>query len=99
MSYDQFIKKMNVNKERKERGRLKWGKKETISKYLKKIAALTCVLILEAVSLTTCKRSNDSKSSDLSGEVVIAGSTLVQPLSEELAKEFMKEHGDIKVTQ
>lgn len=98
MSYDQFIKKMNVNKERKERGRLKWGKKETISKYLKKIAALTCVLILGAVSLTACGRSNDSKSSDLSGEVVIAGSTSVQPLSEELAKEFMKEHGDVKVT-
>ena len=50
------------------------------------------------ISLTACGRSNDSKSSDLSGEVVIAGSTSVQPLSEELAKEFMKEHGDVKVT-
>lgn len=58
---------------------------------LKKASVLVLVLALGITALTGCGGKQAS------GKVVIAGSTSVQPLSEELATAFMKANKDITV--
>lgn len=70
---------------------------------MKKILAITLVLSLMIGALTGCGSQNsaDSASSDqateITGTIVTAGSTSVQPLSEELAKGFMDANPGITV--
>ena len=60
---------------------------------IKKASVLALVLALGITALTGCGSNSGSTGS----KVVIAGSTSVQPLSEELATAFMKDNSDITV--
>lgn len=65
-------------------------------------AALAVVLVLMmAVAAVGCGQKQEppkeQKTNELSGTVQIAGSTSVQPLSEELAKEFMNKNPKVKI--
>lgn len=61
-------------------------------KMMKKALVLSLVLALGITALTGC--GNGEQTSD---KVVVAGSTSVQPLSEELAAAFMEANGDMTV--
>ncbi|MBZ4655260.1 MAG: phosphate binding protein [Peptococcaceae bacterium] len=68
-----------------------------------KVLSLMLVLIL-AFSVVGCGKKEEPKKdgaqgnpNELSGTVQIAGSTSVQPLSEELAKEFMNKNPKVKI--
>jgi len=66
---------------------------------MKKILAISLIMILSIGTFAGCgsKNSSSSENSDLTGTVVTAGSTSVQPLSEELAAVFMDENPGISV--
>lgn len=66
---------------------------------MKKILAISLIMILSLGTFAGCgsKSSSGSENSDLTGTVVTAGSTSVQPLSEELAAVFMDENPGISV--
>ena len=63
-------------------------------KMIKKALTLTLVLALGITALTGCGGGSGAQTS---GKVVIAGSTSVQPLSDELAKAFMDANSGITV--
>lgn len=69
-------------------------RKERIMKknMMKKALVLSLVLALGITGLTACGNGEQT-----SGKVVVAGSTSVQPLSEELAAAFMEANEDITV--
>jgi len=69
---------------------------------MKKIFALTLVLILALGAFTGCGAQNETpddsgEAAEVTGTVVTAGSTSVQPLSEELAAAFMDANPGITV--
>jgi len=65
---------------------------------MKKILLLGLTIILALGSLTACAAKTDAPAAEaLSGTVVIAGSTSVQPLSEELAAAFMAANPGVKI--
>lgn len=64
-----------------------------IKKRTKKILALGLALLMTAGIMAGC---NDKK--EEGGEIVIAGSTSVQPLSEALAEEYMKSNENVTIT-
>lgn len=66
---------------------------------MKKIASIAVVMILALGTLAGCggNAGDTGSGSETSGTVVIAGSTSVQPLSEELADVFMDENPGISV--
>lgn len=70
---------------------------------MKKILSLGLVLILGIIMLSGCGSNGETteeKETDeniLSGKIVIAGSTSVQPLSEELAAEFMEKYPEVDI--
>ena len=68
---------------------------------MKRIALITLVMILAAGALAGCGAKEESGDSgtgtEVTGNVVTAGSTSVQPLSEELAAVFMDENEGITV--
>jgi phosphate transport system substrate-binding protein len=65
---------------------------------MKKILLLGFTIILALGSLTACAAKTDAPAAEaLSGTVVIAGSTSVQPLSEELAAAFMAANPGVKI--
>lgn len=66
---------------------------------MKKILSITLVIILALGALAGCGAKDDKtgKANEISGSVVIAGSTSVQPLSEELAATFMDANPGISV--
>lgn len=77
---------------------MKKGKKKT----MKKILSITLVIILALGALAGCGAKDSSsgtgdKTSEVTGTVVTAGSTSVQPLSEELAAAFMDANSGITV--
>lgn len=65
-------------------------------KLTKKILAFGLVALLGAATLTGCGGSDDG--GDAGKEIVIAGSTSVQPLSEELAKTYMDANDGVTIT-
>ena len=78
--------------------KMKKGKKKT----MKKILSITLVIILALGALAGCGAKDSSsdtgeKKSEVTGTVVTAGSTSVQPLSEELAAAFMDANPGITV--
>ena len=65
---------------------------------MKKILFIGISLILALGSLTACASTSETSSADaLTGKVVIAGSTSVQPLSEELANAFTKANPGVTI--
>jgi phosphate transport system substrate-binding protein len=66
---------------------------------MKKILAITLLIILALGALAGCGKTVGSQDTDgkASGTVVTAGSTSVQPLSEELAAAFMDANQGITV--
>jgi phosphate transport system substrate-binding protein len=71
---------------------------------MKKILSIALVVLLALGAFTACGNGNDvapegdnGNGETLSGTVVIAGSTSVQPLSEELAAIFMDENPDVSI--
>ena len=69
---------------------------------MKKLLVLALVVALGSFGLTACGSSSNTGStggtdSGLSGTVVVAGSTSVQPLSEELAAAFMSKNPNVSV--
>lgn len=66
---------------------------------MKKIIALSLVLIMALVGFTSCGSNSDKevKDGELSGSLTIAGSTSVQPLSEILADNYMEDNPGVKV--
>ena len=66
---------------------------------MKKILSIALVIILALGALAGCgaKNSTTDTGSGTTGNVIIAGSTSVQPLSEELAAAFMDANPGIKV--
>jgi len=65
---------------------------------MKKILSITLVIILALGALAGCgAKDNTGDNGKVSGNVVIAGSTSVQPLSEELAAAFMDVNPGISV--
>lgn len=75
-----------------------WGKST-----MKKILSLALILMLGVTMLAGCGSKEEAKAEEktdenvLSGKVVIAGSTSVQPLSEELAAVFMEKYPEVSV--
>lgn len=65
-------------------------------KITRKILAFGLVALLGAATLTGCGGGSDS--ADETSEIVIAGSTSVQPLSEELAKTYMEANEGVTIT-
>lgn len=49
-------------------------------------------------SLSACGQQAPEQQASLSGDIKISGSTSVQPLAEELAQAFMKEHPQVSIT-
>lgn len=70
-----------------------------MKKGVKTIITVGLVAALSITALTGCgSSSKDSSSNDSkSGTVTIAGSTSVQPLSDYIAKNYMKSNSDVKV--
>ncbi|WP_027400082.1 phosphate ABC transporter substrate-binding protein [Anaerovorax odorimutans] len=67
---------------------------------MKKFLSITLIMLLAFATMAGCSaKGNDSEDtgSDVSGTVVTAGSTSVQPLSEELASAFMDSNPGITV--
>jgi len=64
---------------------------------MKKILIIGLTLALALGTLTACGAKTDPASTGLSGKVVVAGSTSVQPLSEELASAFMDINPDVSI--
>ena len=65
---------------------------------MKKILSITLVIILALGALAGCgAKDSAGDTGEISGSVVIAGSTSVQPLSEELAAAFMDANPGISV--
>lgn len=70
---------------------------------MKKIIAIGLIMVLSLFSLVGCGGGEEpatepeQEEAVLSGTVVIAGSTSVQPLSEELAAEFMNKNPEVSV--
>jgi len=66
---------------------------------MKKILSITLVIILALGALAGCgaKVGDPGTGNETAGTVVIAGSTSVQPLSEELAAAFMDANPGISV--
>lgn len=70
---------------------------------MKKIIAIGLIMLLSLFSLVGCGGGEEpatepeQEKAVLSGTVVIAGSTSVQPLSEELAAEFMNKNPEVSV--
>ena len=65
---------------------------------MKKILLIGLTLILALGTFTACASKTEAPASDaLSGKVIIAGSTSVQPLSEELANAFMSVNPGVTV--
>ncbi len=86
--YDRAVNKSYMSKDGQgpeKRGKMKRN-------MMKKASVLALVLALGITAMTGCGSSDTA-----SGKVVIAGSTSVQPLSEELATAFMKANSDITV--
>jgi len=86
--YDETVNKSYMSKDGQgpeKRGKMKRS-------MMKKASVLALVLALGVTAMTGCGSSDTA-----SGKVVIAGSTSVQPLSEELATAFMKANSDITI--
>ena len=86
--YDRAVNKSYMSKDGQgpeKRGKMKRN-------MMKKASVLALVLALGITAMTGCGSSDTE-----SGKVVIAGSTSVQPLSEELATAFMKANSDITI--
>lgn len=66
-------------------------------RFIKRMALLLVLLL--AVTAAACGRKETPKAApdELSGNIQIAGSTSVQPLSEELAKAFMEKNPKVKI--
>ncbi len=66
---------------------------------MKKIVSITLIIILALTALAGCggKAGDTGTGNEISGTVVTAGSTSVQPLSEELAAAFMDANPGISV--
>ncbi|MBU7005499.1 phosphate ABC transporter substrate-binding protein [Phosphitispora fastidiosa] len=65
-----------------------------------KIAAVMVLVVVTAVFAAGCGRSeqkDNENASDVSGTVKVAGSTSVQPLSEELVAAFEEQYSDVMV--
>jgi len=71
----------------------------SLKKNIKKITSLGLVGILSAGILVGCGNSNQGGStSDLTGTVIIDGSSTVFPITEGVAEEFNKENQGVNVT-
>lgn len=76
-----------------------------MKKSLIKTSVILCVFSIIALSVAGCAPNNNQKPTDisqkgdqeLSGSIQVAGSTSVQPLSEELAREFMNDNPKIRI--
>ncbi|QNO13505.1 phosphate ABC transporter substrate-binding protein [Alkalicella caledoniensis] len=68
-------------------------------KFFKKsrLLTITMSLVLGMALLTGCGSEDESPGETLSGTITMAGSTSVQPLSEELATAFMQIHKDARL--
>lgn len=86
--YDEIVNKRKSMKAGKCPKEGKTMNKKTIKKAL----ALSLVLAMGIIALTGCGGGQSE-----TAKVVVAGSTSVQPLSEELAAAFMEANGDITV--
>ena len=64
---------------------------------MKKILIIALTLSLALGTLTACGGKTEPEAGGLTGKVVVAGSTSVQPLSEELAAAFMDANPDVSV--
>lgn len=66
---------------------------------MRKILSSTLVLMLAVTLFTACgpKEEVPTEDASLSGKIVIAGSTSVQPLSDELSEAFSEKYPDISV--
>ncbi len=64
---------------------------------MKKILIIGLTLVLALGTLTACGAKTEPAANGLTGKVVIAGSTSVQPLSEELAAAFMEANKGVSV--
>ena len=64
---------------------------------MKKILIIGLTLALALGTLTACGTKTDPASTGMTGKVVVAGSTSVQPLSEELASAFMAINPDVSI--
>lgn len=70
---------------------------------MKKILSIGLILVLSLVLLVGCGggqepvADNGQEEETLSGTIIIAGSTSVQPLSEELAAAFMAQYPDVTI--
>lgn len=66
-------------------------------KRIKKVLGLGLAVILTGSLIIGCGKEEKAAGGE-GGQVVIAGSTSVQPLSEAIAKEYMKDHKNVKIT-
>lgn len=66
---------------------------------MKKISLIGLIIVLSMAMLAGCGSGKTEKAADstLTGKVVVAGSTSVQPLSEELAQAFMTKNPNVSV--
>lgn len=68
---------------------------------MKKFLSVTLVLMLAVSMLVGCGKAEEQdqvkEETGLTGKIVIAGSTSVQPLSEELAANFMEKNPGVKI--
>ncbi len=64
---------------------------------MKKILIIGLTLALALGTLTACGAKTEPTATGLTGKVVVAGSTSVQPLSEELASAFMDINPDVTI--
>jgi phosphate transport system substrate-binding protein len=64
---------------------------------MKKILIIALTLALALGTLTACGAKTEPVANELTGKVVVAGSTSVQPLSEELAAAFMDANPGVSV--
>lgn len=77
--------------------------KDWFAKVPKILVFSVLTVLMTALALTGCGQNQQNpagdtgKASTLSGKVTIAGSTSVQPLSEELSSAFMAKNGEVKI--
>lgn len=64
---------------------------------MKRKIILLFISLLAVVALAACAGDDEGSSSGLSGTITMAGSTSVQPLSDELANAFMNIHRDTRL--